>query len=280
MRVFAGLLTEGKLAAPKGECMLREDDLLAAGEGQLLLCIPPDDLDAEAASSLARRLSRWRSAFPASVYLVASNLLLGDDQHRIEQCDRVARRVGIPLLAANHVLMHEPGRAPLADVLASLREKTTIDRMGRRAMKNAERHLKPETAMRDLFASHPEAVQRIAEVVDRVDFSLDQLRLDYPSETGSDGASANHRLRSATEQGLKKRYPGGVQPSVRAQVDRELELVEKLGVAPYFLTVYDLVRFARSKEILCQGRRLGGEFLHLLCTWYHGGRPAACKPCV
>ena len=248
------LLTEGKLAAPKGECMLREDDLLAAGEGQLLLCIPPDDLDAEAASSLARRLSRWRSAFPASVYLIASNLLLGDDQHRIEQCDRVARRVGIPLLAANHVLMHEPDRAPLADVLASLREKTTIDRMGRRAMKNAERHLKPETAMRDLFASHPEALHRIAEMVDRVDFSLDQLRLDYPSETGSDGASANHRLRSATEQGLKKRYPGGVQPSVRAQVDRELELVEKLGVAPYFLTVYDLVRFARSKEILCQGR--------------------------
>ena len=248
------LLTEGKLAAPKGECRLSEDDLLAAGEGQVLVCLPPADFDADAASSLSDRLAHWRSSFPKCIYLAVSNLLLGDDGHRIEQCDRVARRAGIPLIAVNHALMHDPERAPLADVLASLREKTTVDRMGRRAMKNSERHLKPETQMRDLFASHPEAVDRIAEVVDRIGFSLEQLRLDYPSEVGRDGTAANERLRLATEQGLKRRYPGGVRPGVRAQVDRELDLVEKLGVAPYFLTVHDLVQFARSKDILCQGR--------------------------
>lgn len=248
------LLTQGKLAAAKGECALSEDDLLAAGEGQIVIYLPRQHLGSEAASEVSARLARWREAFPSSLYLAAANLMLGDDLHRIEQCDRLAKRAGVPLVATNQVLMHHPERAALADVLACLREKASIDRMGRRALKNAERHLKPACEMHALFRDFLGAVELSAEIAERVQFSLDQLRLEYPTEQGVDGTPAIERLRIATEQGLKRRYPAGVQPSVRAQVERELDLVEKLGVAPYFLTVYELVRFARSKEILCQGR--------------------------
>lgn len=248
------LLTQGKLAAAKGECELGEEDLLAAGEGQILLYLPPQRLGSEVAAKIEARLVRWRAAFPSNVYLLATNLMLGDDLHHTLQCDRIARRAGVSLVACNQVLMHDPQRAPLADVLACLREKAPIDRMGRRALKNAERHLKHESEMRVLFNGFAHALNRTSEIAERIHFSLDQLRLDYPMEQGADGTPAIERLRTATQQGLKARYPAGVQPSVRAQVGRELDLVEKLGVAPYFLTVYELVRFARSKGILCQGR--------------------------
>ena len=248
------LLTQGKLAAAKGECELGEDDVLAAGEGQILIYLPPQHLKSEVAEGVSARLARWREAFPSSVYLGCANLRLGDDLHYIDFCGSIARRAGVPLLATNQVLMHHPERAALADVLACLREKASIDRMGRRVLKNAERHLKPESEMCVLFKDFPQALDCTSEIADRIHFSLDQLRLDYPTEEGRDGTPAIERLRAATAQGLGARYPAGVQPSVRAQVDRELDLVEKLGVAPYFLTVYELVRFARSKEILCQGR--------------------------
>ena len=248
------MLTNGKLAAPKGECELAAEGLLTWGEGQLLLFVPPRHLDADAASHLARALARFREAFTDHVYLLTANLLLGDDQHHMEQCERIARRAKVRLVACNHVLMHEFERTPLADVLACLREKTTIDQMGRRALKNGERHLKSESAMRSLFTGYQDALDASAEIVDRVQFSLDQLRFDYPSESGDRGESAIGRLRTASEQGLRRRYPGGAPERVRVQVAKELRIVEKLGVAPYFLTVHDLVQFARSRGILCQGR--------------------------
>ncbi len=248
------LLTKGKLAAPKGECQLVEDDLLSAAEGQLLLFAPPDALGADAAANLSAKLSMFREAFPDQVYLFTRNLLLGDDAHHIEQCDRIARRARVRLLACNEVLMHDAHRAPLVDVLACLREKMSIDRMGTRALKNAERCLKRESDMQRLFAGYADAVHASGEVAERVQFSLDQLRFDYPSETRSAGESAIKRLRSATEQGLRRRFPDAPPERVRAQVAKELNIIEKLGVAPYFLTVYDLVQFARSRDILCQGR--------------------------
>ena len=164
-----------------------------------------------------------------------------------------ARR-GVPLIAVNDVHMHHPDRRPLADVLTCIREKLTIDRAGRRLAANAERHLKAPQEMARLFADAPEAVAETLKLSEALTFSLDELRYEYPDEIIEGFADAQEALTHLTYEGAKQRYPQGLPEKVRASIEHELSLIAQLAYAPYFLTVYDIVRFARSQKILCQGR--------------------------
>jgi error-prone DNA polymerase len=181
-------------------------------------------------------------------------LYRGRDRARLARLAALAREAQVPLIAVNDVLYHHPDRRPLADVLTCIREKTTIDRAGRKLAANAERFLKPPQEMARLFRDAPEAIEETLRLSETLSFSLDELRYEYPDETIEGFASAQDALTHLAYEGAAKRYPHGLPPKVRASITHELALIAQLSYAPYFLTVYDIVRFARSQGILCQGR--------------------------
>ena len=166
----------------------------------------------------------------------------------------LARAVGAPLIATNDALMHAPERRALADVLACIREKTTLEAAGRLTQANAERHLKGPREMARLFAEAPEAVAETIRFLDGLEFSLDELAHRYPEELREGYATPQAALEAFAEAGARARYPEGVPERTREALAHELELIAALGYAPYFLTVHDIVRFARTRGILCQGR--------------------------
>ena len=239
------LLTIGKRRTIKGECDLTLDDLLDWGKGSILIVLQAPDI--------AETLSKLRAAFECDVYLGLAPHYDGNDAARFEARVELASGAGVRPVALGDVLMHEGRRIRLADILSCIREKTTIDRLGRAAQPNAERRLKSEFEMRRLFQAHPEAIAATAEIAAACTFSLDELKYEYPDEV-TDGVPPDARLRTLTEKGLKRRYPDGVPLKVRAMVEKELSLVAELDYARYFLTVHDVVRFARGEGILCQGR--------------------------
>ncbi len=260
------LLTLGKRRAGKGECRLVYDDVVAHGAGQIFVALPPED-DPPPSTACGRPspsrgegvldfegfLRRLAADFPDAAYLAARHLYRGDDVARIDCLARLAARVGLPLVAANDVLYHRPERRRLQDVVACIRAGCTLADAGFRLAANAERHLKPPDEMARLFRAHPEAVARTMEIARRCRFSLAELRYEYPDEA-RDGLSPQERLVRLTWEGAAERYPEGVPEKVRHQLSHELELVEKLDYARYFLTVHDIVRAARARDILCQGR--------------------------
>jgi error-prone DNA polymerase len=242
------LLTQGNLRAPKGECRLHFEDLLEHGEGLQIVAMPPSG------RGEGRILSRLRQAFPGRLWIGAS-LTYGEDMRgALAARASLARKIGAPLIAVNDVLMHVPERRALADVLTCIREKTTLEAAGRLTQANAERHLKSADEMARLFAEAPQAVEETARFLDGLAFSLDELVHDYPEELREGYASPQAALEAFAEAGARARYPDGVPTSVRAALTHELELIGKLDYAPYFLTVHDIVRYARSRGILCQGR--------------------------
>jgi error-prone DNA polymerase len=246
------LITLGRRRAPKGGCRLTRADVLAHGEGQVFVLLPPDSPEPDAA--FASALSEFAGKFPGACYLAAHHLYRGDDARRIERLARLAAACGVPLVATNDVRMHDPARRALADVLACIREKCTIQTAGLRLAANAERHLKSPAEMARLFRGHEAALERTVEIAARCRFGLDELRYEYPQEANGEETSAQARLEKLTWEGARARYPRGVPGKVRGLLEHELKLVAALDYAPYFLTVHDLVRFARSRGILCQGR--------------------------
>jgi error-prone DNA polymerase len=160
----------------------------------------------------------------------------------------------VPTVVTNDVLFHEPGRRMLQDVVTCIRHNVTIDQLGHRRERHADRYLKPAEEMQRLFARDPEALARTVEIADLCRFSLDELKYQYPEERDDPTISPQEMLARLTWEGAEQRYPEGVPHSVRATLEHELRLIAKLEYAPYFLTVNSIVRFARSQDILCQGR--------------------------
>ncbi|CAO3351149.1 error-prone DNA polymerase [Azospirillum palustre] len=249
------LLTLGKMRAPKGECFIARTDVLAHAEGMLFLLLGPDRHD----ETFRRELRAWRSGLArGQLYLAASHRYQGDDARRLRWLAGLAEAEGVPLVATNDVLYHGAGRRALADVMTCIRHHTTIDEAGWRLSANAERHLKPAVEMMRLFRDHPDAVARTLEIAEACRFSLEDLRYEYPDEV-AEGRDPQETLVALTWDGAAKRYPpdrfpGGIPDAVRQTVERELALIAEQRFAPYFLTVHDIVRFAREKDILCQGR--------------------------
>jgi error-prone DNA polymerase len=246
------LLTLGNRRAPKGQCRFTFEEMLAAGEGQVLIAIPPRRITPD----FARRLDRLAAAAPGSVHLAAAFTYAGDERRRLGALAELAAQARAPLVATSDALYHHPGRRPLADVLACIREKCTVHEAGYRLEANAERHLKPGREMARLFADHPDAVARTIEVAGRVTFSLDELRYEYPDEPVPPGKTPQGYLEELTWTLAAEKYPDGIPENIRALVAKELALIAELDYARYFLTVYDIVRFARAQTppILCQGR--------------------------
>ena len=167
---------------------------------------------------------------------------------------KLADRLGLPLIATNDVVMHDPARRALQDVITCVRHGVTLEMAGRKLAANAERHLKPPTEMRRLFIEAPEAVSETLRFLDGLKFSLDELGNDYPEELREGYATPQDALAAFALEGAARRYPSGVPGHVTTAIAHELSLVARMEYAPYFLTVHDIVRFARSRGILCQGR--------------------------
>jgi error-prone DNA polymerase len=244
------LLSTGKLRAEKGDCTLALDDLLAWQEGQLLAVLPT----AKPGKETARTLERLKEAAPDRVWLAASFPYRGDDRRRLRKLERLAAAADVPLIAVNDVLYHAPERRTLQDVVSCIREHKTLETAGRLLEANAERHLKGPEEMARLFADAPDAIAETLRFAERISFTLDQLKYNYPEEPVPPGKTAQQHLSDLTWEGAKRRYAGGIPDKVRDVLLKELALIEKLDIAPYFLTVHDIVSFAKEKKILCQGR--------------------------
>ena len=296
------LLSAGKLRAPKGDCILTLDDLLKWQEGLLLAVLPPhpsrtafntappkrfwnkdlalkeeggipppphiykNNLQAnfEEIQSLIEKLA---NAAPGRVWLGISMPHRGDDQRRLLKWKQIARHTGVPLIATNDALYHSHERRELQDVVTCIREGVTLDEAGRLLEANAERHLKTPAEMVDLFAAAPEAIAETVRFANRITFTLEQLKYNYPHEPVPPGKTAQEHLEDLAWAGAEWRYHGVVSDTVRETLRKELALIKKLEIAEYFLTVHDIVHYARhgiteeldEKEekkppILCQGR--------------------------
>jgi error-prone DNA polymerase len=269
------LLTIGKRRAEKGACDLFLADLLDRAAGLNLIVMPPPipvrtrgnvttlPLRASSGStlpqgeggkSLVSVIHRLREAAGTRVRLAASMLYRGDDARRLERLAGYAAQAKAPLIATNDVLYHHPDRRPLQDVVTCIREHLTLDQAGRRLAANAERHLKRPEEMLRLFHLYPEAVEETLAFTQSCAFSLDELKPSYPLETREGFATPQEALIAYAEEGAHVRYPDGIPEKIRKALDYELNLVASFKYAPYFLTVHDIVRFAKKEEILCQGR--------------------------
>jgi len=247
------LLTRGKRGddTEKGECHLGLDDLLEFAEGQLLVVTLPHRFEAAKALTVLGQLQRSRAE---GAWLAASLLYRGDDKRRLARLQRIAATARVPLLATNEVLYHHPARRPLQDVLSCIREKATIEAIGKRLESNAERYLKPRDEMVRLFRDVPEAIAETMRFAGRIAFSLDQLKYQYPDEPVPPGKTAQQHLEDLTWAGVEQYFSGQIDDTLRATLRKELDLIAELKYAHYFLTVHDIVRYARSQNILCQGR--------------------------
>jgi len=243
------LLSLGKRRAGKGKCHLDWSDIVAYGEGLIAVLVPdrPDE-------TCALHLRRLREAFGDRAYLALTLRRRPNDQLRLWALSNLAVQARVPTIVTNDVLFHEPRRRILQDVLTCVRHGCTIDELGDRRERHADRHLKSPEEMARLFGRYPEAVARTIEIAERCRFSLDELAYQYPEERTMPGLTPQQALEKLTWAGAAERYPEGLPDKVRATLEHELRLIEKLQYAPYFLTVNSIVRFARSKGILCQGR--------------------------
>jgi error-prone DNA polymerase len=247
------LLTLGQMRAEKGQCTLFLDDVAAHAEGLIFIALPPDDFFGENSKAALRRIKQALEAH-AALYLAANHSYRGNDRARIAALAELARYAGLNLVATNAVLYHAPHRRQLQDVLTCIREKCTTNEAGFRLEANAERHLKPPREMARLFKGHEDALERTVEIAEACTFSLDELRYEYPDEPVPEGKTPQSHLVDLTWEGAAWRFPGGIPDKVRDTLERELALIEELNYAPYFLTVHDIVHYARGLGILCQGR--------------------------
>ncbi|TFW12984.1 DNA polymerase III subunit alpha [Brevundimonas intermedia] len=243
------LLTLGNSRAKKGRCEIGLRDLCVAPEGLLLIVMPPPSLE-----GLGAVLERVNDAAAGAVWLAASMLRAGDDRRRLARLKVLSARTRTPLLAVNDVLYHDGGQRDLQDVLTCIREGTTLETAGRRLDQNAERHLKPSTEMARLFGDAPEAVAETQDFLTRVSFDLGDIRYNYPEEPIPPGWEPQGWLEHLIERNLDQKYPQGTPRKVQDDLAKELAYIGERKLAPYFLTIHDIVQVSRNKGILCQGR--------------------------
>ena len=240
------VLTVGRRRAEKGDCLITKTEAMAAGAGQSLVLLPPE----RPGKRFADELGAWRRRFPGSVWLAASRRFAQDDARRLGLLARIGGMAGVPLVAVNDVLYHSPERRPLQDVLTAVRLGGTVTEAGRRLAANAERHLKDPAEMARLFEAYPDAIAETMIIAGRSRFSIKDLKYNYPIE--SDDAQSD--LERLAWKGAAEHYPQGVPDKVRKMLAHELALIGRLDYAAFFLTVHDIVSFARREGILCQGR--------------------------
>lgn len=254
---LTALLSKGRMRekAPKGECHIDRAAMFAAADGWVLAAVPPADPDEAFAKGLCEAAAALRGRLAMPLLLTASCIYRGDDQQRLDLLAGMAAQAGAALLATGDVRYHDPARRRLADVVTAIRLHTTVDALGHHAEPNAERHLKPPAEVARLFARYPEALANTIRVLEATEaFKLGDLQYEYPDEILEEGYTAQETLERRVAEALETRWVGGAPADVRKRIAQELHLIGQLGYAPYFLTVQEIVRFAESQGILCQGR--------------------------
>jgi len=252
------MLSIGKMRAEKGDCHLQFQDVLDHSRGVVFALIPPKKIH----HADIQQMSKMAKALPKPVYLAASALYRGNDRAHISMLNSLSTQLGTRLLATNDVHYHHKDRRQLQDVITCIREKTTIDKAGFALAANAERHIKRPEEMARLFQGFEHALDATLEITSLCTFNLKELKYEYPEETVPKGRTAQEYLEEITWEGAHWRYPKGIPDKVRANIEKEFILIEKKQYAPYFLTVYDIVKYARTPQpdkgrfdqILCQGR--------------------------
>ncbi|MCJ2143447.1 error-prone DNA polymerase [Methylobacterium sp. E-066] len=247
------LLTRGNRRSRKGECRFTFAEMLEAAEGQMFIAMPPGRR-LRPPDGFLGRLEALAAAAPGRTWLGASHARRGDERRRLGLLAELGARHGAPMVAVSDALYHHPERRPLQDVVACIREGCRIGEAGYRLEANAERHLKTPAEMARLFADHPEALARTIEIAQSCSFSLGQLHYEYPDEPVPPGRTPQEYLEEKTWERARWRYAGDIPAAVEATLREELRLIAQMDYARYFLTLFDVVEFARSKGILCQGR--------------------------
>ena len=294
------LLTAGKRRSEKGRCQLYLRELLEFSEG-LLAAISPRSIDPIGAAPLAAQTPHrppdhaisnlfddelivphslhataklLKSTMTSRLSLAISRFHDIDDRALFEEIQTVSRLLHIPLVAVNQVHYHHPHRRMLQDVLTCIRHGCTIQQAGFGLFPNGERYLKSPSEMHELFEDFPEALERSVEIAERCTFTLDELKYEYPSEIVPQGKSADDYLRQLACEGAMGRYPLGVPDKIQDRINNELRIISQLNISSYFLTVYDLVYFARSRGILCQGRGSAANSVVCYCIGVTSVDPA------
>ncbi|MCE7072883.1 error-prone DNA polymerase [Dyadobacter sp. CY327] len=253
---LSSLLTEGNLRTEKGQCHLYKADVFRhAGEIKFIV-VPPAALNShfDFEPDFKKTLKEYKRAFGKDIYMAAARSYQGDDTKKLHRISQLGHQLDIPMVATNDVYYHNPVRRELQDILTCIREKCTIHNAGFKLYQNGERFLKPIDEMQRLFRQYPDAIQRTQEIADACQFSLNELKYVYPEEITSSGNSVMIELETLTWKGARERFGDCIPQKVEDAIAYEMKFVEEMDYAPCFLTVYDIVRFAREQKILCQGR--------------------------
>jgi error-prone DNA polymerase len=253
---LSALLSEGNLRAEKGECHLYKADVYRYAKDILFIIVPPVSLNEsfEFEEDFIATLPEYKQALGDAVSLGAIRSYQANDTKKLFALAQLSKQYGLPLVAMNDVHYHVPERRELQDVITCVREKCTIHNAGYRLYQNAERYLKPAEEMQRLFAHYPEAIENAQKIADACQFCLSELKYVYPEEITSEGRTPQEELVYLTWQGAHEKFGEVIPQHIKEAIQYELDFMERKDYAAYFLTVYDFVRFARSQNILCQGR--------------------------
>jgi error-prone DNA polymerase len=250
------IITAARHGAKKGTYRLSIEELAVHADRCLALWLPDETLDAAHLESL-------RKIFPERLWIAVEFLFSGSDQARYTRLQVLSDRTGVPLIAAGGVQMHKRSRKRLHDVITAVRLGTTVQAAGQALAANGERCLRSRAILAQLYP--PQLLAETLRVASRCNFALDELRYEYPNEIVPPGETLSSYLRRLTEEGATRRWPGGVTPRVRELIERELALIAELKYEPFFLTVYDIVKYARDHDILCQGRGSAANSVVCFC---------------
>jgi error-prone DNA polymerase len=273
---LSNLLTTGNQRAEKGECHLYKADVYKYSKGVKFVVLPPDKLNEafEFEPSFENLLKEYREVFGNDLYIAASRRYQGDDSKHLHRLVQLSMKLNIPIVATNDVHYHTPSRRQLQDVMTCIREKCCIHNAGFRLHANAERYLKPADEMLRLFRQYPEAIERSQELAEACQFSLDELKYEYPEEITSEGRTPQQELAHLTWEGAQEKFGKNIPEKTKDAINYELAFIERMNYAAYFLTVYDIVRYARSQGILCQGRGSAANSTVCYCLGITSVNPA------
>jgi error-prone DNA polymerase len=253
---LSALLTKGNLRAEKGQCHLHKADVYEYAKGIVFTVVMPNQLNRHFnfEDSFIQHINEYKEALDRQLYLSATRSYLGNDDKLIFRIEQLSKRYNIPAVATNNVHYHEPSRRELQDILTCVREKCTIHDAGFRLNQNAERFMKPVAEMHRLFRKYPDTVRNTMVIAEACTFCLDELKYIYPEEINQSGRSPMEELEHLTWKGAHEFYGEVIPGKVVNMVNHEMEFVKQMDYANYFLFVEDIVREARSRNILCQGR--------------------------
>lgn len=274
--LLSGLLTKGNLRAEKGQCHLYKADVYAHSKGVKFIAVPPTTLNAlfDFEPEFKAALEQYKQAFGNDLYIGAIRTYQGDDSKKLYRISQLSTQLNILMVAINDVHYHHHDRRELQDILTCVREKCTIQNAGYRLCQNAERYLKPIPEMQRLFRLYPDAIERTQEIAAACQFSLDSLQYVYPKELTSEGRTPQQELVHLTWEGAAEKFAGNIPDKIRDTINMELDFMARKDYASYFLTVHDFVSFARSRNILCQGRGSAANSVVCYCLGITSVNPA------